>query len=337
MKSHPDIDALLAKGIRDRAFPGAAYAVISKDREFRGYLGNFTYGESPTIGETSLFDLASLTKVLVTTTSALCQASDGALHLDQRVQDLVPEFLGEGKDEVTIRHLLQHNSGLPPHRDFWKLPQDQRWEAILCEPLEARPGLRTAYSCVGFLVLQKVILKLTGENYEDAWTWPFHRIAATLGAELLFNPPNQSLCVPTEGALQGTVHDENSRSLGGMTGNAGLFGTLDGVAKMAKLFLFGNCDLFNHELHDQWRRRQPSEDSSSTRALGWDTQSPSLGHRFSLESYGHTGFTGTSLFIDPIHEVGAVLLTNRVYPTRENARLQEIRPVFHDLVHSIFV
>ncbi|MBL8060452.1 MAG: beta-lactamase family protein [Chthonomonas sp.] len=335
MKPHPEIEELLREGIEARAFAGAAYAVISPTAEVRGYVGTMTYESNEPIQKESLFDLASLTKVLVTTTSALCQASDGALNLNDRVQQLVPEFLGEGKDRVTIRHLLQHNSGLPPHRDFWKLPETQRWEAILNEPLEALPGQRTAYSCVGFLVLQQVIQSLTGEHYDDAWTWPFHRVASALGADVLFNPSKKERCVPTEGGLQGVVHDENSRSLGGMTGNAGLFGTLDGVTRFARLFCTGEPSVINHRLHDHWRMQQPAADPTSTRALGWDTRSPSLGSLFGIESYGHTGFTGTSIFIDPKAQVAAVLLTNRIYPTRENARLQAIRPRFHDLAHKL--
>lgn len=320
----------------DRVFPGAAYAVISREGEYRGYVGSFTYEDSTAICEDSLFDLASLTKVLVTTTSALCQASDGALNLDQKVQELLPMFTGEGKEMVTIRHLLQHNSGLPPHRDFWKVPSASMWTAILDEPLEAQPGERTAYSCIGFLVLQQVIQALTGERYEEAWTWPFHRIASALEAELVFNPRERHRCVPTEGGLQGEVHDENARSLGGIAGNAGLFGTLDGVAKFAKLICFGEPEVIDHRLHDQWRKKQSVADPASTRALGWDTESPSLGVQFGRESYGHTGFTGTSLFVDPHRKMAAVLLTNRVYPTRENTRLQALRPRFHDLAYQIF-
>ena len=337
MKPHPDLDALLEQGVANHAFPGAAYAVMTRDVEYRGYVGSFTYEDPTPICKDSLFDLASLTKVLATTTSALCQASDGAFHLDQRVQDVVPGFEGEGKEQVTIRHLLQHNSGLPPHRDFWKASDDVRWRAILTEPLEVCPGERTAYSCVGFLVLQQVIQELTGERYEEAWTWPFHRIASALEAELVFNPREKHRCVPTEGGLQGEVHDENARSLGGIAGNAGLFGTLDAVAKFAKLICFGEPEVIDHRLHDQWRRKQPVADSASTRALGWDTESPSLGVQFGRESYGHTGFTGTSLFVDPLREMATVLLTNRVYPTRENTRLQTLRPRFHDLACQILI
>lgn len=338
-EAHPKLDSLLRQGIADQAFPGAAYACLARGKEFTGYIGNQTYDlDSPAISDHSLFDLASLTKVLVTTTAALLQAMDGALILDQAVQELVPDFIGKGKENVTIRHLLQHNSGLPAHREFWKLSDAERWRGILSEPLEAPAGDRTAYSCVGFLVLQQVLQTLTGERYDDAWTWGFHRLCSKLDAELLFNPTNTSRCVPTEGGLQGVVHDENARSLGGIAGNAGLFGTLEGVRKLVNLVTFGEPSVLDTRLLNQWRVRQAVKDASSTRALGWDTRSdigPMSGSRFSSDSFGHSGFTGTSIWIDPNAEIGVVLLTNRVFPTRDNLRLQALRPRFHDLAFEL--
>lgn len=332
---------MLREGIRERVFPGAAYAIFNREHEFSGYVGAHTYDSgSPPIHAESLFDLASLTKVLVTTSVALMQAMDGALRLDEAVQNLVPGFVGEGKHLVTIRNLLAHNSGLPAHRDFWKFDSEERWRRILSEPLESPASVRTTYSCVGFLVLQQVLQALTGESYEDAWTWSFHRLCSAIDAELLFNPRDKSRCVPTEGGLQGEVHDENARSLGGMAGNAGLFGNLDGVTKLVKLVTFGEPSLLDERLFTKWRMRQRVSDPNSTRALGWDTKSATnsmSGSHFSRESFGHSGFTGTSIWIDPCAELGVVLLTNRVYPTRENLSLQLFRPRFHDLAYETLV
>ena len=326
-----DLDRLLAQGIQEGVFPGAAYAVGTEGGIELGVAGNHTYTpDSPAITAESLFDLASLTKVIATTTSAMLLWQDGALQLDQRVQELVPEFKGEGKSAVTIRHLLTHESGLPAHRDFWKLAPEDRWHAILAEPLESSPGAETRYSCVGFLALQQVLLSLTGERYEDAWAWPFFRVVDQLELDVCFNPaPDQKeRCVPTEGALQGVVHDENARSLGGMAANAGLFGTIKAVAAFAQWV--------QAKRGPEWTSRQ----GLASRALGWDTNhrhQASAGQLFSERSFGHTGFTGTSLWIDPDHDLFAVLLTNRVHPIRDNDRIRDFRLRFHEHVFASYV
>ncbi len=325
------LDRLLAQGIEEGVFPGAAYAFGAVSGLEIGVAGSHTYSpDSRAITAESLFDLASLTKVIATTTSAMLLWKDGALHLDQPVQELVSEFTGEGKSAVTIRQLLTHESGLPAHRDFWKLPVEDRWPAILAEPLESAPGAETRYSCVGFLVLQQVLLNLTGERYADAWAWPFFRVVDQLKLDLCFNPAaeQRERCVPTEGTLHGVVHDENARSLGGMVANAGLFGTIKAVAALTQWVSTA------HEL--EWTSRQ----GLGSRALGWDTNhrlQSSAGPSFSEQSFGHTGFTGTSLWIDPDHDLLAILLTNRVHPTRDNDRIRAFRLRFHEHVFASHV
>ncbi len=326
-----ELDRLLAQGIQEGVFPGAAYAVGNTKEVYIGVAGRHTYStDSPPIVADSLFDLASLTKVIATTTSAMLLWQDCALHLDQPVQELVPEFVGEGKSAVTIRQLLIHESGLPAHRDFWKLHPEERWPAILAEPLESSPGAETRYSCVGFLVLQQVLQRLTGERYEEAWAWPFFRVVDQLGLDVCFSPTadQTELCVPTEGSLQGVVHDENSRSLGGMAANSGLFGTIEAVAAFAQWIMATR--------NPMWTTRQ----GLGSRALGWDTNfshQASAGAHFSENSFGHTGFTGTSLWIDPDRELIAILLTNRVHPIRDNDRIRDFRLRFHEHVFASYV
>ena len=340
--NHPDLDALMADAVGTGVFPGGAYAVGSRNKEFTGTVGGLTYEpDSPKVSPETVFDLASLTKVIATTTSAMCFYQDGALKLEAPVSSIIPGYPWE---DVKVAHLLTHSSGLPAHRDFWKLSPETRWPAILTEPLEAAPGERSLYSCLGFLVLQKVLQAISGERYEEAWTWPFHRVAQAIGANLFFNPNDavKSSCAPAEvvdgKALQGIVHDENARSLGGIAGNAGLFGSIGSVVRFAKFMRNGGEGLIQEEVIKQWTTRQSVTDPTSTRALGWDTKSEqgsSAGEHFGSRSYGHTGFTGTSIWIDPDAEVYTVLLTNRVHPTRENAQLVSFRPIFHNCVYSL--
>lgn len=343
----PTLDGLFSDAVAQGVFPGAAYAFGTSHRTVFGTAGRLSYHkDSPEVDLETVYDLASLTKVIVTNTSAMCLYQDGALILDQPVAEVIPEFIGSGKQAVTIKNLLLHNSGLPAHRDFWKIlgNAEDRWRAILAEPIEAVPGVRTHYSCVGFLVLQQVLLRLTGERYEEAWTWPFHRIARGLGANLVFCPDSnlRSRIAPTEEidgvVLQGVVHDENSRSLGGIAGNAGLFGDVRSVARFARWILNNGEGLVEANIVREWTRRQAVADPLSTRGLGWDTKSvagSSAGDQFGPHSFGHTGFTGTSLWIDPDLKRFAVLLTNRVHPTRENVGIQAFRPLFHNLISTL--
>ncbi len=266
------------------------------------------------------------------------------------MQSLLPEFQGEGKEFVTIRHLLTHNSGLPGISEFWRLPgtvADRRL-AVLKEPLIRPAGTQVEYSCVGFLVLQQVLQALTGERYDEAWTWPFFRITGLKGWSFCFNPPESrwSDCAPTEVnpetglALVGKVHDENARSMGGIAGNAGLFGTIDDVAGIAQMLLRGGEEFLSSEALKEWTKRQPNLESTSTRALGWAAKAQedsSAGNRMGPRSFGHLGFTGTSIWIDPDHSLFAVLLTNRVYPTRHGPLLLPWRSEFADLAFDAVV
>lgn len=345
-----EIDALLAQAVQDRVFPGAAWAVVGPDGVLgQGFVGRYTYDpESPQVDGITIFDLASVTKVMATTTSALLLHAQGGFELDQPVQSVLPEFEGDGKEAVTFRHLLSHNSGLIAHRDWWLMGDsvEARWNAVLREPLLNPPGKVTAYSCGGFLVLALALQRVTGEVYPDSWTWPAFRLLQGMGIEARFCPTeDQRLrCAPTEqqadgSFLQGVVHDENCRFLGGMTGNAGLFGTLSDVARFSQWCVNSSEGAVDEATWRQWTAKQAVADSTSTRALGWDTKSQrnsSAGEQFSDTSFGHTGFTGTSIWIDPTRKISALLLTNRVHPTRNGPEMLPIRAAFADHASKLF-
>lgn len=320
--------------VKAGVFPGASFSVGTADRAQFGIVGHLDYQHGQSVSKSTIYDLASITKPICTTTSAMCFFQDGAFELGSEVRNWIPEF----HPGVTIGHLLSHTSGLPAHRDFWKLEgtAEDRLRAVLSEPLVRAPGSGTEYSCVGFIVLATVLQRISGEVYPESWTWPFFRICEATGMEFHFNPPaSLSLQIaPTEeGTPIGVVHDENARSLGGISGNAGLFGTAEDVARFAQLILRGGEGFILPEVIQGWTKQQSAD---STRALGWDTHSgssdSSAGVLFNPESFGHTGFTGTSLWIDPKRGIFAGLLTNRVHPTRENTAIIEFRRKFHDSV-----
>lgn len=267
-----------------------------------------------------LFDLASLTKVILTTTWAMRLWERGILDLDRD--------LGRG---FSPRHLLLHNSGLPAHKEYWVTASDpeEAWQQILSEPLEAAPGERTEYSCVGFMTLYHHLGELVGGGVDqDA---EFAGLLRGWGFRWGSEVPADT--IPTEGGLQGQTHDENSRFLGGMAGNAGLFGSITAVLRFLEAQTSGQ--LAKLETVAEWTRRQTPD---STRALGWDTKSlegyTSAGQRFGPKSYGHTGFTGTCIWVDPDAGIAGVLLTNRVVYGRQNERIKEFRPKFFDALYE---
>lgn len=298
----------------DGAFQAFGFAVGTRNQVWMWAGGSHLPNGAEPTAINDWFDLASLTKVLVTT-----PRSREFLPLDAPIHEFWPEF---GKPEITVRKLLLHESGLPAHRELWKLcaSPDDVWPTLANMPPEYETGSQAVYSCMGFLVLGH-ILERVGAPDPNAW------LANHYGTpNLRFNPSAGARCLPTEFGLAGTVHDENARFLGGVAGNAGLFGTVEGVALAAQKILRSEPK--------EWTERASSH---SSRALGWDTKSEtgsSAGEKFGPKSFGHTGFTGTSLWVDPEAGIFGALLTNRVNPTRENLRIQEFRPKFYDAVYD---
>ncbi|MYF69550.1 MAG: beta-lactamase family protein [Proteobacteria bacterium] len=302
----------------------------------------------------TIYDLASLTKVIVTTPLVMRLQEAGQLDLDAPVRRYVPEFAGGARDRVTLADLLAHCGGLPWWADLYRQARGLPTADVMgfyirriCElPLNYQPRTRTVYSDLGFILLGAVLENVTGA--------PLDRLAedevfAPLGMrDIRYNPPAalRSRIAPTEddpergGVLTGLVHDENASGLGGVAPHAGLFATARSLVPFAQMWLAkgatGNSRVFDRATVRRFSRRARLADDSS-RALGWDTPTPdsSCGNCFSRASYGHTGFTGTSLWIDPEQDLFVILLSNRVHPTRDNTRLAELRPEFHDALVDV--
>lgn len=336
--------AIVQRGHDERAYPAAVVEVGTHD----GVSWQQAFGrldddeESPATQIDTIFDLASLTKVIATASLMIQLVEQGKLALGDRIAERLPEWRGRDREHVTLRSLLTHSSGmtawLPFYRDYRGRMEFQH--AICSLPLEYAPETQSIYSDLGFMLLGFII--------EDAGGQPFDRQAAALlnrvtREPLLFNPPLQvrSAIAPTEHdpwrgrRLVGEVHDENCWALGGAAGHAGLFGTSNAVGDFARVVL-ASLDGRDSTLASaaRWRTFVTRATSSSSRALGWDTMLPtsSCGRRMSSSAFGHTGFTGTSLWIDPDRGVYVVLLTNRVNPSRENTAIQQIRPALHDAI-----
>lgn len=346
------IDSLIRRAIEGHAFPGAAVAVgRSGSIVYRSGFGYYTYDSTRPVRETSVFDMASLTKVIATTTAMMLLVEQGRIDLDAPVARYVPEFGRNGKEAVTVRHLLSHTGGLIPYRAFHRMGLRTReavMEAIYDEALEYEPGTESRYSDFGPIVLAEVVERVTGQPFgtfvrtavfEPLGMW--HTGYRRSGA---FDPAT----VPTEvddyfrnRTLQGEVHDETAWILGGTAGHAGLFSTVSDLTRFATMMLNGGRIGDRPFLKPETIRlftTAVDTTGSHTRALGWDTRSPdgpsSAGRLFGRHSYGHTGFTGTSLWIDPDADLFVILLTNRVYPTRENSGHVPVRAALADLAWS---
>jgi serine-type D-Ala-D-Ala carboxypeptidase len=344
---------LLQKAVDERAFPGAAYGVLLDGNVVAlDSVGRFTFNaDSPEITPSTVFDLASITKVMATTAIAMLLYDRGVLDLSTPLGDILPGFVigmepGSGKNRVTLRMLLAHSSGLPGYGRLFELHHDPQTllRAALRMPLDAPPNTRAEYSDIGFILLGKALEVLCGDFLGRIFP---RDIAKPLGLETArFCPPESSHheIPPTEydgefrlRVIQGEVQDENCHVLGGVSGHAGLFSNALDVLRFANCILSGGAlpdaarPLFRPATVKLFATRQ-SEPAGTTRALGWDTPSEtsSAGNFFSKESIGHLGYAGTSLWIDPERKLAAVLLTNRTWPDRANKTIQLVRPAFHD-------
>jgi serine-type D-Ala-D-Ala carboxypeptidase len=341
-----NIDRVIERGIRAGGYPGAAVVVGRKgaavwEKGF-GRLG-WTSDANEVVPERSIYDLASLTKVVGTTTAVMILFDEGKIHLDDRVIQYIPEFGGGAKDNVTIRQLLEHRSGLPAGRDLWRIastPEEAR-AAVISTPLFAPPGQYFEYSDLGADMLGFVVEAVSGEKLDRFLDT---RVFGPLGMSDTRFRPDPSLrgrIAPTElnpprgYPLRGEVHDENAYALGGVAGHAGLFSTASDLAVFAQMLLNGGSYNGTRIVADStvklFTRR-----AAGTRALGWDTCSGtgSCGTYLSSSAYGHTGFTGTSLWIDPEREMFVVLLTNRVHAARARRPAKVISDVRADLADA---
>lgn len=342
-----DAEQVINKGIQDRVFPGAV-VLIWKDGQiiYQNSFGKLTYEESSSLVKlNTIYDLASLTKVIATTTATMMCIDRGLLSLDDEVVKFIPEFGNYDKEKITIKNLLLHNSGLPAWKKFYgrNLSYSEVLFEIFNSPLEYKTSEKTIYSDLGIIILGKIIEKVTGKALDifcnDEIFKPL-KMNSTF-----FNPPDslKKMCAPTEKdnywrmkTLQGEVHDETSAMLTGVAGHAGLFSTVEDISKlMAMLMSKGTLNGKEYIKSSTIELFTKRFSNSSTRALGWDTKSDSgssAGNYFSRNSFGHTGFTGTSIWADPDKNLFVIFLTNRVHPTRDNSGIIKVRPALHNAI-----
>ena len=335
---------VLRRAVAARAFPAAVVEVGTAGQPiWREAFGRLTFdADAPAARDDTIFDLASLTKVLATTPLVMRQIERGALGLDDPVALHLERWRGADRETVTIRDLLAHCSGLPAHRPFYQelRGRDAFEHAICATPLEYEPRSRSIYSDLGFMLLGFILERAAPLSAQfDAL-----RSQMTIANDVQFHPPDvwKRRTAPTRLSetrgrlLVGEVDDENTWALGGAAGQAGLFGTAAAVGECARhvlQVLAGGVGAFRTDTLETFIAKRTDVPGSS-RALGWDTMLPtsSCGTRMSPRAFGHTGFTGTSFWIDPDRHLYVVLLTNRVHPTPANEAIKDVRRELHDAV-----
>jgi CubicO group peptidase (beta-lactamase class C family) len=356
-----DAHETLVEAVRSRVFPGGVAVVgrggkVVSERAF-GHLGyDAPPPASPATVET-IYDLASLTKIVVTATLAMILHDRGKLKLGDRVREYLPEFVGSGKEAVKVSDLLSHSSGILWWKDLYRFaPTDvsiaevKNWyvKAICLLPLDYPPRTKSVYSDLGTILMGEILERVAGRTLDELTQ---EQILEPLGMRRTwFNPPPSSKeqIAPTgwsswrDRALVGEVQDDNAFALGGVAPHAGLFSTGSDLVAFAQTMLNGGVHqgrrVVERSTIELFTRRVDGIPGSS-RALGWDTPSreSTAGRYFSASSYGHLGFTGTSLWIDPIRDLFVVLLTNRMSPDRDQRNIHDVRASFHDRVMEALV
>jgi serine-type D-Ala-D-Ala carboxypeptidase len=352
------INHFMETAVREEIFPGADLLVgLGETILFHHIYGRASlFPQKQNLLTNTIFDLASLTKPLATTLGIMALIEKGRLSLDRPLASGEYPFLHPKTQGMTVRHLLAHSSGLPAYRPFYEnLAREtgnkkavlQDW--IRRESVTVQPGLRTEYSDLGFMALDWIFEETAGEDLDK---WLRKNVYLPLGLSRLgYRPISSSGVVDPEKyaatedcpwrrkVLRGEVHDENTYAVGGVSGQAGLFGTAFEVFKLLRSLKRaydqpGGSHLFNGNLVRLFWTRQASPLNSS-RALGFDTPAEtdsSAGRFFSRRSVGHLGFTGTSFWLDLEKDLTVILLTNRVHPTRANQKIKTFRPLLHDRV-----
>ncbi|MFL5570442.1 MAG: serine hydrolase domain-containing protein [Gemmatimonadaceae bacterium] len=337
------IERVIERGIRAGGYPGASVVVGRKGAAvFEKGFGKLSWSSSSTMvdAQRTIYDVASLSKVVGTTTAIMILYDEKKIGLDDRVVTYIPTFGGGDKDNVTIRQLLTHTSGLPAGRDIWRIAQTplEARALVLSTPLEGRPGAQYIYSDLGADILGFLVEVVSGEPLDKFLT---RRVFEPLGMNETMYRPADSLfprVAPTEVTpprgypLRGEVHDENAYALGGVAGHAGLFSTAADLSVFAQMMLNGGeyngVQIVSKQTVDLFTSR-----AFGHRALGWDTAEGDYGSGRYLgpTAYGHTGFTGTSMWIDPEREMFVILLTNRVHAARALRPAKVISDVRADL------
>ena len=340
------IDRVVREGIRAGGFPGAAVVVGRRGAVVwqKGFGTQGWSSASPAVStDGTIYDLASLTKVVATTTAAMILYDEGRLPLDAKVGNYLPGFERRWKDEVTVRHLLTHRGGLPAGRDLWRIAgnSDEARRAVIETALAYRPGKGFVYSDLGADLLGMVIETVAGVSLD---LFLQQRVFRPLGMyDTGFLPADsvRNRVAPTEVSpprgypLQGQVHDENAYALGGVAGHAGLFGTADDLAVFAQMMLNGGIYDGMRIVSDSTVRLF-TQRAAGSRALGWEMAEGrhGAGEYLSPTAYGHVGFTGTSIWIDPQRDMFVILLTNRVHAARARRPATVISDVRSDLADA---
>ena len=343
----------MQSAVEDGVFPGAVL-VISRNRQIACHhaygLANSDTGLKATTA--TVYDLASLTKPLATTLAILKLIAEGVLELGSRLGELVPDFAHTDKAAIEIRHLLYHTAGLPDWRPYFRslsiLPPNERGaELVTClarEPLVSRIGAECLYSDLGFMILHRLVETVTGRGMDR---YVREHIYRPLGIRDLFFIPDGSprlhldyaateKCAWRNRTLSGEVHDENAHVMGGVAGHSGLFGTAAAVHQLLAALI----DMYGGETEDQMLpaellKHAFTRSSKCERGLGFDCPDKtgsSSGSRFSRNSVGHLGYTGTSFWIDLERNITVILLSNRVHPSRTNDAIKQFRPLLHDTI-----
>jgi serine-type D-Ala-D-Ala carboxypeptidase len=349
---------VLTEAIAAGAFPGCAFGVLSGGQiVLEDALGRFTYDDSAARMEPrTVFDIASVTKIAATTAAAMLLHQRGLLDIDMLLGDLLPGFIvgrepGSPARQITLRHLLAHNSGLPGYVEFFRTQTTPAglFRACLELPIQAQPGTRAEYSDPGFILLGKTIEVITGEPLAN---WAERELFDPLGMSATGFCPRlsaRSAIPPTENddqfrfrIVQGEVQDENAHILHGIAGHAGLFSNVRDLLRFSAEILAATehpsspepARLFRRDTLEFFAERQSP--AGSSRALGWDTpgENSSSGGHFSARSIGHLGYSGCSLWIDLEAAVAIVLLTNRTWPDRQSQLIRQVRPAFHDAIRE---
>ncbi len=367
-KASNTIDRAMRDGIAQSVFPGAVLLVRYRGEivHRRAYGQAAVEPEPVPLTEDTIFDLASLTKPIVTATLTLMEVVAGTLALDAPVQRWIPDF--HPRAPVTIAQLLSHSSGLPDWKPYYREiirisreqsamagvlePRQLLLEFIHQEPFVYTPGAGNIYSDLGYILLGELLERVGGKDLAqlaEAKIWGPLGMEDTFFVRLPRRPgplrgtrtiAATERCAWRARVLCGEVQDDNAYSMGGIAGHAGVFSTADDLDRFLSDFsraVRGGLGLLPSDLAARAVRPVGAPDSGW--GLGWmlPTEPSSSGSRFSKNSFGHLGFTGTSIWVDPESDLSVILLTNRVHPDRKNEKIKEFRPMIHDLIHEVFV
>lgn len=333
--------------------PGLQYAVVrSTGIVISGAVGRFTYdADSTQVTPETVYDIASLTKVVAGTGMAMLLWQEGKLDLESPICEVVPELCEKHaksdqieRKSITFRTLLAHTSGLPGYAPLYRKCKNRKelLDAARKLPLEADPGVRVEYSDIGFILLELAMERMAGEPIDAYVQRRLFTPLNMLKTGYLPSIESRKAIPPTDDGsgwrgrlIQGEVHDDNCFIMNGISAHAGLFSCANDIARFAQCLLRGGESIFNPLTIQQFTRKEAFP-SSTTRTLGWDTPSrpSSCGKYFSFQSFGHLGYTGCSLWIDPLADLAIILLTNRVWPDSKPQGIKELRPRFHAAVRE---